>query len=100
MSGGGPESMVHLSGSNLVVGLKERSLVSHANRIRALSLWASLIESYHDILFCSKSMHARIQCFSLILTGMSILEHAKMSTYLVSLAPRSSPSSTAKKVLC
>ncbi len=53
VSGGGPESMVHLSGSNLVVGLKERSLVSHANRIRSLSWWASPIESYHDIRFCS-----------------------------------------------
>jgi len=39
-------------------------------------------------------MHARIQCLSLILTGMSILEHVNMSTYLVSLAPRISPSST------
>ena len=35
-------------------GLKESSLVSHANRIRALSWWDSLIESYHDILICSK----------------------------------------------
>jgi hypothetical protein len=76
--------MVHLSGSNLVVGLKERSLVSHANRIRSLSWWASPIELYHDIRFCSKSMHARIKCFSLKLTGMRILEHVKMSTYLVS----------------
>jgi hypothetical protein len=44
------------------------------------------MESNHAIHFCSKSMHARIQCLSLILTGMSILEHVKMSTYLVSLA--------------
>ena len=89
-----------------MVLLKECSLVSYVNRSRVLSSWASLIESNHAIRFCSKSMHARIQCFSLILTGMSILEHVKMSTYLVPLAPRSSPSSTffqkngvAKKVL-
>jgi len=41
-------------------------------------------------------MYAKIQCLSLILTGMSILEHVNMSTYLVSLAPQSriSPSRT------
>ena len=66
-------------GSNLVVLLKECSLV--VNRSRVLSSWASLIESNHTIHFCSKSMHARIQCLSLILT--EILEHVKMSTYLV-----------------
>jgi hypothetical protein len=35
----------------------------------------------------------KIQCLSLILIGMSILEHVNMSTYLVSLAPCISPSS-------
>ena len=67
--------------------------MSQVNRSRVSCSWVSLIESNHAIHFCSKSMHARIQCLSLILTGMSILEHVKMSTYLVSLAPRISPSS-------
>ena len=60
------------------------------NKIRVSCSWVSPIESNHTIHFCPKSMHARIQCLSLILTGMSILEHVNMSTYLVSLAPRTS----------
>ena len=77
-----------------------------SKRSRVSCSCVSSIESNHAIHFCSKSMHARFQCLSLILTGMSILEHVNMSTYLVSLGPRISPSSTyfqkngvAKKVL-
>ena len=84
--------MFHLSGSNLVVGLNECSLFSHVNMIRDSWGCVSPIESYHDIRLWSKSMHARIQCFSLILTGISILEHVKISMYLVSLALRMFPS--------
>ena len=98
--------MDHSAGSKIVDLLRECSLVSQANRSRVSCSWVSPIESNHAIHFCSKSMHARIQCLSLILTGMSILEHVNMSTYLVSLAPRISSSSTnfqkngvAKKVL-
>ena len=104
--GGGPECMDHSSGSKTESLLLECSLVSHAKRSWVSCSYVSSIESNHAIHFCSKSMHAKIQCLSLILTGMSILEHVNMSTYLVSLAPRISPSSTnfqkngvAKKVL-
>ncbi len=83
-----------LAGSKIVDLLRECSLVSQVNRSLVSCSWVSTIESNHAIHFCSKSMHARIQCLSLILTGMIILEHVKMSTYLVSLAPRISPSST------
>ena len=96
MSGGGPGSTFHFSGSKLVVGLDGCSLFSHVNKISDFCWWVSPFESYHKIRLWSRSklMHARTQCFSLILTGMSILEHVKISMYLVSLAPRMFPSIT------
>jgi hypothetical protein len=71
--------MDHSAGSKIVDLLRECSLVSQANRSRVSCSWVSPIESNHDIHFCSKSMHARIQCLSLILTWMSILEHEMRS---------------------
>ena len=78
--------MDHSAGSKTENLLMECSLVSHAKRSRVSCSYVSSIESNHAIHFCSKLMHAKIQCLSLILTGMSILEHVNMFTYLVSLA--------------
>jgi len=82
--------MDHSAGSKTESLLMECSLVSHSKRSRVSCSYVSSIESNHTIHFCSKSMHDKIQCLSLILTGMSILEHVNMSTYLVS-CPKEPP---------